>query len=306
MAKHGPRFFQKYHEDLLGWGFAAPALILLTVFLLVPFVMAFVFSFTNQRLVPNVNVPTAFIGAQNFVRLFGDPVFLRALFNNFYFTIVVVPVQTSLALLLAMLVNQRLRFVTVFRTIYFSPVAISMVVVSIVWLLLYDASPQGTINRIVHMLTFGQGDAQNWLGNPYWAMPAIMLLSVWQGVGFQMVIYLAGLQDIPHELYEVSDIDGANAWQQFLYVTIPQLRNTSIFVIVTTTIFAFRLFDQVAIMTQGGPFDSTYTMIYHVYEQGFKRGRIGYGSAITVVFFLIVLGISLSQRIFLHEEREVA
>ncbi len=292
------------NEGFLAWLFASPALFLLLVFVVLPFIMAFIFAFTDQRLVPGPN-PTAFVGLRNFVRMVADKRFIAALSNNFLFVLVVVPIQTSLALLLAVLINQKLKFVNFFRTIYFSPVAITMVVVSVVWAFLYEASANGTINQFVHFITFGLVGPQDWLGNYKLAFPAIMLLSIWQGVGFQMVIFLAGLQEIPYSLYEAAQIDGANMVEQFFNVTLPQLRNTTIFVVLSTTILAFQLYAQVEVLTRGGPQNATQTMIFYTKVMGFEQGKIGYASAITVVFFVIVLGISLIQRAVLKEERTV-
>ncbi|MCD6555247.1 MAG: sugar ABC transporter permease [Anaerolineae bacterium] len=291
-------------EAIVAWVFSTPALLLLIVFLLVPFIMAFGLAFTDQRLIPNPNLPTRFIGLRNFARLLKDETFHRALLNNFLFAAVVVPLQTSFALLLAILVNQKLRFVNAFRTVYFSPVVTTMVVVAIIWTFLYN--PGGLINACIRAISFGHLGPYDWLTNTKLAFPAIMLLSIWQGVGFQMVIYLAGLQDIPGELYEAAQVDGANRWQQFWNVTLPQLRNTTIFVVIATTILAFKLFDQVWVMTKGGPQEATMTTMILVYKEGFKQLRVGYASAISVVFFLIVLGVSLLQRVFLREERAVS
>lgn len=291
-------------ENVLAWIFASPALFFLLLFVVLPFLMAFIFAFTDQRLVPGPN-PTAFVGLRNFIRMFSDARFLRAMGNNFLFVIVVVPIQTTMALLLAVLINRKLKFVNIFRTIYFSPVAITMVVVSVVWAFLYEASANGTINQFVHFITFGLIGPQDWLGNYKLAFPAIMLLSIWQGVGFQMVIYLAGLQEIPNSLYEASQIDGANVFQQFFNVTLPLLRNTTIFVVLSTTILAFQLYSQVEVLTRGGPQNATQTMIFYTKVMGFEQGKIGYASAITVVFFLIVLTISFIQRAVMKEERTV-
>jgi multiple sugar transport system permease protein len=180
-----------------------------------------------------------------------------------------------------------------------------MVVVAIIWAFLYNPG-EGLINAFIQTVSFGTLGPYDWLTNPQLAFPAIMLLSIWQGVGFQMVIYLAGLQGIPDELYEAAQVDGANRWQQFWNVTLPQLRNTTIFVVIATTILAFKLFDQVWVMTRGGPEMSTMTTMILVYRQGFKQLKVGYASAISVVFFLIVLGVSLVQRVFLREERTVS
>ena len=294
----------RWRETMWGWTFSAPALLLLIVFLLIPFLMAFGLAFTNQRLVPNPNLPTQFVGLRNFARLLHDETFHRALLNNFIFALVVVPVQTGFALLLALLINQRLKAINAFRTIYFSPVVTTMVVVAIIWTFLYNPG-RGFINAFLNTISFGLLGPYDWLNDPKLALPAIMVLSIWQGVGFQMVIYLAGLQEIPTFLYEAAQIDGASKRQQFFYVTLPQLRNTTIFVVIATTILAFKLFTQNWVMTKGGPQNATMTTIIHVYVQGFKQGRIGYASAITVVFFLIVLAISLLQRVILREERSV-
>jgi multiple sugar transport system permease protein len=294
------------NETIMAWVFSAPAIIFLIIFLVVPFLMAFGLSFTDQRLVPNPRLPTRLIGVRNFVRLFSDEDFFQAIFNNFYFVIIVVPIQTSLALFLAMFVNQKIRFVNAFRTIYFSPVVVTMVVVSIIWKFMYNPG-EGMINAFIQWLSFGQLGPYDWLDSTTLAFPAIMVLSVWQGVGFQMIIYLAGLQEIPDSLYEAANIDGANKVQQFFHVTLPQLRNTTIFVVMTTTILAFRLFTQVYTMQGPGghPQGTTRTMMLYTFSQGFKQGKIGYASAVTVIFFLIVLAASMIQRIFLKEEREV-
>lgn len=293
-------------EAIMAWVFSAPALILLAIFLIVPFLMAFGLAFTDQRLVPNPNLPTRLVVLRNFIRLAGDATFHRAILNNFYFVVVVVPVQTALALLLALLVNQKIKAVNFFRGVYFSPVVVTWVVVSVIWYFLYNPG-EGLINEFIQAISFGRLGPYDWLNNPKLAFPAIMLLSIWQGVGFQMVIYLAGLQDIPDSLYEAAQMDGANQFQQFFYVTLPQLRNTTIFVVLATTILAFKLFTQVWVMQgpSGHPQGSTMTTMVYVVSQGFKQGKIGYASAITVIFFLIVLAVSLLQRVFLREERAV-
>jgi multiple sugar transport system permease protein len=292
------------NEAVMAWVFSTPALILLIVFLIIPFLMAFGLAFTDQRLIPNPNLPTQFIGFRNFVRLIEDETFIRGLLNNFYFVVVVVPLQTAMALLLAILVNQKIKAVNVFRTIYFSPVVTTMVVVSTIWFFLYNPG-EGLINAFVQTISFGRLGPYSWLQDTKLVFPAIMLMSIWQGVGFQMVIYLAGLQEIPTSLYEAAQVDGANQIQQFFNVTLPQLRNTTIFVVLATTILAFKLFTQVEVMTKGGPQNASMTTIVHAVHQGWGNLKVGYASAITVVFFLIVLGVSLLQRYFLREERAV-
>lgn len=291
-------------EAIMAWLFSAPALILLIVFLVVPFIMTIGLGFSDQRLIPNPNLPTQFVGVRNFTRLLEDEAFLRGILNNFYFVAVVVPIQTSLALGLAILINQKIKGMNIFRTGYFAPVVTAMTVVAIVWTFLYNPG-QGLINAFFGAISFGLIEPQSWLLNTKLVFPAIMLLSIWQGAGFQMVIYLAGLQDIPGELYEAAEVDGAGRWQQFVSITLPQLRNTTIFVVLATTILAFKLFDQVKVMTNGGPQNASMTTMVHVVEQGWGQLKVGYASAVSIVFFLIVLGVSLMQRYFLREEREV-
>ncbi len=304
ISNKGALSSRRRNEAIMAWLFSTPALILLIVFLIIPFLMAFGLAFTDQRLIPNPNLPTQIVYFRNFVRLIEDETFIRGLLNNFYFVVVVVPLQTAMALLLAILVNQKIKAVEIFRTIYFSPVVTTMVVVSTIWFFLYNPG-EGLINAFIQTISFGHLGPYSWLQDTKLVFPAIMLMSIWQGVGFQMVIYLAGLQEIPHSLYEAAQVDGANKIQQFFSVTLPQLRNTTIFVVLATTILAFKLFTQVEVMTKGGPQNASMTTIVHVVHQGWGNLKVGYASAVTVVFFLIVLGVSLLQRYFLREERAV-
>jgi multiple sugar transport system permease protein len=286
-------------EFLAGLLLAAPALILLITFMIVPSLMSVSLSFTNQRLVGPLT--PSFVGLDNFRRLLEDDTFWQSLRNNLYFTGVVVPLQSAFALFLAILTNQKVRGVNFFRTIYFSPIATTMVVVAIIWTLLFNT--QGLINSALSGLTAGAAPQFNWLDDPRLAMPAVIIMSIWQSVGFQMVIFLAGLQEIPDYLYEAAKVDGATAVQRFFYITIPSLRNTIIFVLVSTTILSFRLFTQVEVMTQGGPRGATNTMVRHMIETGFGRLQIGYASAISVAFLVIVLGVSILQRRLIPAER---
>jgi multiple sugar transport system permease protein len=288
-------------ETVLAWLFSTPAIVLLILFLAIPFIWAIWLSFTNQRLIPNPNLPTEFVGLRNYIRLIIDTTFLRGLLNNFYFIAVVVPIQTSLALGLALLINQQLKGMNIFRTVYFAPVVTAMTVVSIVWTLLYNPG-EGLINAFLQAISFGKLGPYNWLLDTKLVFPAIMLLSIWQGVGFQMVIYLAGLQEIPNSLYEAAQVDGANGWKQFTNITLPQLRNTTIFVVLSTTIMAFKLFDQVQVMTNGGPQNASMTTMVYVVEMGWGQLKVGYASAISIVFFIIVLAVSMIQRYLTREK----
>jgi multiple sugar transport system permease protein len=232
--------------------------------------------------------------------LAGDPTFLRSLVNVIFFALVLIPLQTGLGLLLALLVNQKLKGRNFFRTIYFSPVVTSMVVISIVWTFLYDKD-NGLINQFLGTISLGAIQPINWLGNPSTAMLAIIIMSAWQGVGMQMVLFLAGLQSIQESLYEAAGIDGANSWQKFRHVTVPGLRGIFVFIIITITIAAFQLFTQVFVMTNGGPDDATTTVTFHMVRVGFREQDIAYAAAIGVIFFMFILVISLVQRYILRD-----
>jgi multiple sugar transport system permease protein len=224
-----------------------------------------------------------------------DPLFYRSLINTFLFALLVLPLQCGVALALALLVNQRIRGRIFFRTVYFAPVVTSMVVASIVWSFMLNAD-RGMINELLRGLTGDPNAGPDWLGETTYALPAIAIMSAWQGAGFQMLVFLAGLQSISPELYEAATLMGANAWQRFVHVTLPGLRNTIIFVLVSTMLMAFGLFTQVDVMTGGGPLDTTSTVVFHAVRTGFKQQDIGYGSTITLVFFGIVLALSALQR----------
>ncbi|MHA6523929.1 carbohydrate ABC transporter permease [Tessaracoccus sp. G1721] len=282
------------------YAMVAPAALLLLLFLVVPVGLAFGLSFTNARLIsPN---PPRFVGLDNFIRAFtADPTFVRSLINTFLFAVVVVPVQAGLGLLLAILVNQKLRGTTFFRIVFFIPVVTSIVVVSILWRFMYQ--PDGIVNSFIDMITFGAWENIAWLNNPSTALPAIIIMSIWQAVGFHMIIWLSGLQTIPEELYEAARMDGADAWQQFKNVTWPGLRPTMIFILVTITIAALGLFVQIDVMTQGGPVDSTTTLVFHAVRRGYREQQTGYGAAISLIFFVLVLIIAMIQR-FLTRDKD--
>ncbi|KAF3999155.1 carbohydrate ABC transporter permease [Glaciimonas immobilis] len=302
-----PNYNRYKRESLTAYAFAAPALILLSLFLLAPFLLAFGFSFTDQRLIANDQMATEFIGMRNYLRLFDDDSFYAALRNNFLFVVLVAPLQSAFALFLALLVNKHARGIKFFRTIYFMPVATTMAVVAVIWSLMYSPD-QGLINHFLAFVSFDLIGPQDWLRNPMLVLPAVMLMSIWQGVGFQMLVFLAGLQAIPVDLYEAAMLDGASRWHQFFYITLPLLRNTTIFVLLTTTIYAFQLFTQVQIIANSGsvaPLDSFRTVVMLMVQEGFRNGKLGYASALSVIFFMIVLLISILQRFLLKEERQV-
>ncbi|MCM3659701.1 sugar ABC transporter permease [Georgenia satyanarayanai] len=295
-------------ETLAGWAMIAPAAIGLLLFVLLPFLLAGWLSTQNVRL--DTPQPPSWFGLEHYRRILLDPdfrgEFLTGLRNNLIFAAVVVPVQTSLALALAVLLNRPLRGMPVFRTFFFMPVVFPMALVAVVWKVIYTRGELGLLNSVLDTVSFGLIPSQDWLGNPSTALAAIIIMSIWQGVGLQMVILLAGLQGIPGELYEAAALDKAGPWQRLRHVTLPGLRNTLIFVAMVTTILSFRVFDQVYIMTGGGPQDATTTVMYQAVTTAFTANNVGRASAITVLFFLIVLTITLIQRRVLREEREIA
>jgi multiple sugar transport system permease protein len=282
---------------------AAPALLGLLLFVALPFLLAVILSFTNLRL--GSPLPLQFLGLEQYRRVWIDPSFRQALLNNGLFALVMVPVQTALALGLAVLLNRQLPGIAIFRTIFFMPVVFPMALVAVIWTIIYAPSANGMMNAFLETITLGLWEPKDFLNDPTLALPAIMLLSLWQGAGFQMVIILAGLQSIPSALYEAAAIDGSNKWNQFRYITIPQLRNTLIFVMLVTSILSFRLFDQVKIMTQGGPNGATTTVMYEAVKAAFEQQKMAKGAAMTAIFFTIVLVITTLQRILVPEDSAI-
>jgi len=291
---------RRIKELLPEMGMLLPALLLLTLFVVVPFFMSGYLSFTNEKLVAGP-IASKFIGWRNYERLLTDPDFWQAVRNTFYFALLVVPFQLAISLGSAILLNSVvLPFRSLFRSVALLPLLTPITVIVAIWAVLYKI-PDGPFNQIYQFLSQA-GDYIDWLGNADVAMPAIVLLSAWATFPFQMLIYLAGLQEIPRELYEAAQLDGANAWQRFLHVTLPGLRNTNIFVIIVTTVGAMKLFTQVNILTKGGPNGATNTIIHYMYENGFVAQKIGYASAVSVVFFLVVTGMALLQRFLMKNE----
>ncbi|MCB1155161.1 sugar ABC transporter permease [bacterium] len=282
---------------------ASPALLGLTLFVALPFLLALGLSFTNLRL--GSPLPTQFVGWESYRRLAADPAFRQALINNLLFAAVVVPTQTGIALGLALMLNRPLRGMSIFRTFFFMPVVFPMSLLAVVWKLIYAPGPDGPANTLLSLISFGAWGPFDYLHDARLALPAIMLMSIWQGVGFQMVVLLAGLQSIPRVLYEAAALDGADSGRQFVHITIPQLRNPLIFTALVTGILAFRLFDQVQIMTRGGPRNATTTMMYEAVVTAFEKQQIGQAAAITVVFFAIVLALTWMQRALLRQERSI-
>ena len=270
-----------------GWLLAGPALGLIAVFFFVPVIAGLALSLTDFDLYSIADPKNArFIGLRNYTRLFTDPVFWKAFGNTFYFVVVggTLSVMTSLGA--ALLVNaKRARFPGLYRSIYFAPVVTTLVAVAIVWRYVYHPH-YGLLNYVLGGLGVSPID---WLGDPHWAMPAIILMSVWKNFGYNMMIFVAGLQGIPEEQYEAARIDGAGGWACFQRVTLPNLAPTFLFVGVITMIGFFQLFAEPYVMTQGGPLKSTTTIVLLMYEEGFRWWRLGTGAAIAFVLFGITL-----------------
>ena len=282
----------KSKKAIMGSIFIAPALIFIFIFLLLPAILAFIYSFQNYNMLkPHAKV---FVALQNYMEILKDPAFYKVLKNTVYFAAIVVPAQSAVALLLALIVNAK-----VARICFFSPFITSMVVVSILWTFLYNKD-NGMINSFLSQLGI---PAQPFLLSEKQAMNSIIIMSIWQAAGYQMMIFLAGLQDVSPELYEAAQIDGANWWQKFTNVTLPGIQHVSNFVILMTTIQAFKLFTQPYIMTGGGPNESTKTLAYMIYEQGFQYRNVGYSCAIAVLFFLIITVVSgILKKLIMKEE----
>lgn len=303
-ARPGPRNRDWLHGLLM----STPAVAGLIAFVGIPFGYAVGLSFYNVRLGSPV-APT-FFGLEQYRRLFTDPdlsgPFLRALLNNLTFAVVVVPLQTGLALALAILLNRKLKAISLFRSLFFMPVVFPMTLVAVIWRLILARSDQGLLNSALHAVSFGNWGAFDWLGDSATAMASIIVLSVWQGVGFQMVILLAGLQQIPDELYEAAQLDRAARWQQFRHVTLPGIRGTLVFVAMLTSVLSFRVFDQVYVLIHGGGLDedATRTVMYQAVTTAFDQNNVGQASAITVVFFLIVVVLTLIQRRVVRPDNE--
>jgi multiple sugar transport system permease protein len=277
----------------------SPALLFLLVVIAVPFSLSVWFSFTDQRLVPRP-VPTAFVGLTNYSRLLDDPRFWQAIGNTVLFTVLVVPFQLSISLGTALILNTAIPFRSVFRSIAMLPLLLPTTVVVAIWAVLFRI-PNGPLNAALHIFT-GPDAYVDWIGSTSTAMVSIVVLSAWATFPYQMLIYLAGLQDIPADLYEAARIDGANGWQRFFNITWPGLRNVNIFLLIITTTQALKLFTQVDVLTKGGPNGATTTVVEYLYQRGYVTQQIGYGSSIAVCFFVVIAGIALLQRSLLKNE----
>lgn len=236
--------------------------------------------------------PMKFVGLQNFTRLATDETFKISLWNTVYYSVFTVPLTMAAALGLALILNQKLKGINIFRTIFFFPHVASLVAVAVVWNLLFHPT-LGPINNLLRSL--GMANPPGWTSSIDWAMPVIIIVSIWKSMGYYMILYLSGLQAIPRELYEAARVDGASAFQRFRYITLPMLTPTTFFVSIMLTIACFKVFDLVSVMTGGGPGRATNVLVYNIYNTAFINYEFGYASAVSMVLFLIVLVVTIIQ-----------
>lgn len=283
-------------QALLAYAFLAPSLIIFLIFRHGPAIVGLILGLFDWSIVD----PPRYIGFKNFVDLYNDTIFWRALWNTFYYTILSVPTDIVLSLCLALALNRQLCGVWLFRLAYFTPVVTATAIVAIIWRWLY--MPNGLINGLLQL--FGLPSIA-WLSDTNWALPAIAIMAVWKHVGYNMLIFIAGLQAIPIEFEEAARIDGANRWQVLRYITLPLLRPVFILVAILTTISSFQVFDSAYVMTNGGPYYATTTLVYYIYSNAFDRYQMGYAAAIAFVLFIIILTASLIQQYIFKGDGDV-
>ncbi|GIG64170.1 carbohydrate ABC transporter permease [Phytomonospora endophytica] len=280
----------RLRRAVTGWGFVSPFTILFAVFMAGPVLISLAMSFTDMRSA-DVRDPLGvnFVGLDQYAKVFGDPLFLKASGNTAFFVLVGVPLTMAAGLAVALGLNSGLtRFKTVFRVGYYLPVVTSIVAVSVVWRFLLQPDT-GLVNGLLGLVGV---DGPNWLDDENLSLPSLVVMAAWRNLGFQMVIFLAGLQAIPANLYEAARLDGASRRQQFRHVTLPMLRPTMLFVAVITTISYLQFFEESYVMTQGGPLNSTLSVSFHVFKQ-FGFGNYGYASAMSYVLFVAIVALSL-------------
>ncbi len=284
-------------ENLTGYLFMAPTLLVLGMFVVLPILFAFFLAFQKVRLLGGLEFE--FIGLRNFARLAQDDRIGIALKNTLEYVLIVVPAQTSLALFLAVTLNSGVKGQSIWRVLYFLPTLTSSAVLTLIFMWIYNAD--GLLNHILAGLGL---PTYNWLGDPAVALKGIMLMNIWSTAPFFMVIYLAALQDIPKSLYEAATLDGANGWQQFRYITLPQLKPVTFFVIATGVIGTFQLFDQSYIFSggSGGPNNATLTIVLLIYQAVFRDLQLGYGAAIAFLLAILIIAATVLQRRFFGGE----
>lgn len=286
----GKLMSRQMKKSLVAYSFILPNFLGFAVFTLGPVIFAFILGFLEW----DGNNPMAFVGLSNFKELFSDSRFKIALWNTIIYVIGTVPLTLVSSLALAVVLNQKVKGKNFFRTVSFFPYVASLVAVAAVWNMIFNPA-NGPINMFLYKLGVSADHLPGWAADKNFAMITVILFSVWKNMGYYMVIYLAGLQGISGELYEAAGLDGANAWQKFKNITWPMLSPTTFFVIIMLTINSFKVYDQMYMITQGGPGTSTLVLVYHIYNVAFKNWDLGYASAISMVLFLLVLIVTIVQ-----------
>ncbi len=277
--------------------FLLPWIISFAVFTAYPIVFSIFVSFTNYSAISS---STDFVGLSNYTRAFKDSVFLKALTNTFKFVSITVPVTTILSLMLAILLTTGIRFKRAFQAGLFLPSVVSMVVISMIWLYIYSAT--GPLNLFLRFLGFNV-PISSWLASAKTALGSIMVMDIWSALGYYTVLFVAGLQSIPVQLYEAAKIDGATKWQSVVKITLPLLKPTILFVVAINSIRSFQIFTEIFTLTGGGPANSTQTIVYYLYDLSFRKFEMGYGSAIAYILFLIIMSVTFMQRKLLKGEQ---
>lgn len=287
------RFWGRWNQRE-GYLFIFPSFLHLALFFLIPLVFSLWLSFHDWRGLNISNPP--FVGLENYEFMLGDRRWWNAMVNTFYYTFVSVPLGMAVSLGIAMLMNLKIPGVYIFRAVFFIPVITSWVAVSVVWLWVLD----GNLGLLNYGLSFLGLDGPDWLADPQTAMLALILIATWKGAGFQMIIWLAGLQGIPREMYEAAIVDGATRWQRFRYVTLPLLAPTTFFLLITGVIGSFQVFTPVFVLTQGGPLNSTDVAVYRIYQRAFVNFDFGYASALAWVLFVFIFLATLVQLAYMR------
>lgn len=286
----GKLMSRQMKKNLVAYSFILPNFLGFAVFTLGPVIFALILGFLKW----DGNNPMEFVGLDNFKTLFTDSRFKIALWNTITYVLGTVPLTLVSALALAVVLNQKVKGKNFFRTVSFFPYVASLVAVAAVWNMIFNPA-NGPINMLLYKLGVSGNHLPGWAADKHFAMITVILFSVWKNMGYYMVIYLAGLQGISGELYEAAGLDGANAWQKFKSITWPMLSPTTFFVVIMLTINSFKVYDQMYMITQGGPGTSTLVLVYHIYNVAFKNWDLGYASAISMVLFLLVLIVTIVQ-----------
>ncbi len=288
--------WRRYRADQQweGYLFLVPSLAGFLLFVVIPVIVALVLSLFEWTLLS----PASFVGLANYISLLTrDPIFFQVLGNTLYFTATIVPLQLLAGLLLAMALNQAVRGNTLYRLVYFMPVVTTIVAGALIFQWIFNKD-FGIISAAIWRFNEATGlpiQPPDWLNDPRWAKPAVVLLTLWKNVGFTMVIYLAGLQAIPQELYDAADVDGVTAWHRFRYITLPMVSPTTFFLMIIQMIGAFQLFDEAFVMTRGGPALATTTIVYYVYVNAFEYQRFGMASTVAWVLFAFIFAVTFTQ-----------